>query len=106
MDIQKKNLFPHSYDARLGDFHSGSGWADPHVLGSRASFNTHSDPPKLVVKQVLARDQGVYTCRIDYILSPSTTALINLTVAGKMPQNKSDPFILLLPKARQYFLCC
>ncbi|XP_050731613.1 nephrin-like isoform X2 [Eriocheir sinensis] len=71
----------YSYDARSGDFQFGNGWADPDVLGSRASFNTVSDPPMLVLGQVLPTDQGVYTCRIDYYLSPSTTALVNLTVA-------------------------
>ncbi|KAK8381228.1 hypothetical protein O3P69_008236 [Scylla paramamosain] len=70
-----------SYDARSGNFHSGKSWANPKVLGTRASFATHSAPPVLVLKPVLPHDQGEYTCRIDYRLSPSTVALVNLTVA-------------------------
>nr|XP_053630827.1 nephrin-like [Cherax quadricarinatus] len=39
-----------------------------------------SDPPTLALEPTHARDQGVYTCRVDYRISSSTTAHVNLTV--------------------------
>lgn len=73
----------HSYDARDGEFTSGVGWADEGELGERAHFIPSSEPPTLVLEPVHAQDQGVYTCRVDYLLSPSTTAVVNLTVVRK-----------------------
>ncbi|XP_045134923.1 uncharacterized protein LOC123518261 isoform X2 [Portunus trituberculatus] len=70
----------YSYDAREGEFTSGVRWADEGELGGRAHFIPSSEPPTLVLEPAHARDQGVYTCRVDYLLSPSTTAVVNLTV--------------------------
>ncbi|XP_050733461.1 uncharacterized protein LOC127007024 [Eriocheir sinensis] len=70
----------YSYDAREGEFTSGVGWADEGELGGRAHFIPSSEPPTLVLEPAHVRDQGVYTCRVDYQLSPSTTAVVNLTV--------------------------
>nr|XP_053630825.1 uncharacterized protein LOC128687391 [Cherax quadricarinatus] len=70
----------YSYDAREGEFTSGVRWADEGLLGRRAFFMPTAEPPTLTLEPVHARDQGVYTCRVDYRLSPSTTAYVNLTV--------------------------
>nr|XP_053644578.1 LOW QUALITY PROTEIN: uncharacterized protein LOC128697074 [Cherax quadricarinatus] len=70
----------YSYDARAGDFETGDRWADQEVLGGRAFFAAHARPPTLVLEPTHAHDQGLYTCRVDYRLSPSTTSLVNLTV--------------------------
>lgn len=74
---------PDSYDARVGDFPSGVRWADETALGSRAYFMAMSDPPTLALEPAHARDQGVYKCRVDYRLSPSTTVYVNLTVVSE-----------------------
>ncbi|XP_071547959.1 protein turtle homolog A-like [Panulirus ornatus] len=78
---RSSNTLPvYSYDARVGDFDAGDHWVDQKVLGERALFTTLSSPPTLVLESTLASDQGLYTCRIDYRLSPSTTNAVNLTV--------------------------
>ncbi|XP_071537803.1 nephrin-like [Panulirus ornatus] len=70
----------YSYDARESEFTSGVPWADEGTLGGRAHFMPKSEPPTLVLEPAHARDQGMYTCRVDYRLSPSTTVIFNLTV--------------------------
>ncbi|XP_071543617.1 uncharacterized protein [Panulirus ornatus] len=70
----------YSYDAREGEFSWGKHWAEESVVGSRAYFASTSEPPALVLEPALPRDQGIYTCRIDYRISPSTTVTVNLTV--------------------------
>ncbi|XP_069172179.1 uncharacterized protein [Procambarus clarkii] len=75
------NTFPvYSYDARVGEFEAGQRWANEGVLGGRAFFTAHAHPPTLVLEPAHAHDQGLYTCRVDYRLSPSTTSVVNLTV--------------------------
>ncbi|XP_064103228.1 uncharacterized protein LOC135213189 isoform X2 [Macrobrachium nipponense] len=69
----------YSYDARLGDFSSGVRWWDEVVLGRRSYF-VPSSTPSLVLEPTHAHDQDVYTCRIDYRVSTSTTTRVNLTV--------------------------
>ncbi|XP_063587865.1 uncharacterized protein LOC134765250 [Penaeus indicus] len=70
----------YSYDARAGEFSSGSRWADESALGGRADFNVLSETPTLVLEPAQPRDEGVYTCRVDYRLSVSTKTVVNLTV--------------------------
>ncbi|XP_042888775.1 nephrin-like, partial [Penaeus japonicus] len=70
----------YSYDARAGEFSSGSRWADESALGGRADFNVLSETPTLVLEPAQPRDEGVYTCRVDYRLSVSTKTIVNLTV--------------------------
>ncbi|XP_064103223.1 hemicentin-1-like [Macrobrachium nipponense] len=69
----------YSYDARVGDFSSGVRWWDEVALGKRAYF-VPSTTPSLVLEPTHAHDQDVYTCRIDYRVSTSTTTRVNLTV--------------------------
>ncbi|XP_064103474.1 nephrin-like, partial [Macrobrachium nipponense] len=69
----------YSYDARVGDFSSGVRWWDEVVLGRRGYF-VPSSTPSLVLEPAHAHDQDVYTCRIDYRVSTSTTTRVNLTV--------------------------
>lgn len=76
-------LFACSYDTRHGDFMAGQRWRDENVLGERSYFIASSAPPKLVLEPVHASDQAVYTCRIDYRLSSSTTVTVNLTVISE-----------------------
>ncbi|XP_066938988.1 kin of IRRE-like protein 2 isoform X1 [Macrobrachium rosenbergii] len=69
----------YSYDARVGDFSNGVRWWDEVALGRRGYF-VPSGTPSLVLEPVHVRDQDVYTCRIDYRVSKSTTTRVNLTV--------------------------
>ncbi|XP_064098639.1 uncharacterized protein LOC135209791 [Macrobrachium nipponense] len=68
-----------AYDARLGDFSNGVRWWDEVALGKRGYF-VPSSMPSLVLEPAHAHDQDVYTCRIDYRVSTSTTTRVNLTV--------------------------
>ncbi|XP_068202086.1 uncharacterized protein [Palaemon carinicauda] len=70
----------YSYDARTGDFSSGNRWADMHTFGNRAYFSSLAVPPSLILEPLRSDDGGIYSCRIDYRRSPSTTAITNLTV--------------------------
>ncbi|KAK3863454.1 hypothetical protein Pcinc_030762, partial [Petrolisthes cinctipes] len=70
----------YSYDARGGKFASGKGWSAKELSG-RAFFSPLTNPPSLVLNPSHPDDQGRYTCRIDYRLSPSTTTYVNLTIA-------------------------
>ncbi|XP_064103220.1 uncharacterized protein LOC135213183 [Macrobrachium nipponense] len=69
----------YSYDARVGDFSNGVRWWDEVVLGRRGYF-VPSSTPSLVLEPAHAHDQDVYSCRIDYRVSTSTTTRVNLTV--------------------------
>ncbi|XP_066982841.1 uncharacterized protein [Macrobrachium rosenbergii] len=70
----------YSYDARVGDFSNGVRWWDEVALGRRGYFVPSSTPPALVLEPAHAHDQDVYTCRIDYRVSTSTSTRVNLTV--------------------------
>ncbi|XP_064098553.1 LOW QUALITY PROTEIN: uncharacterized protein LOC135209720 [Macrobrachium nipponense] len=69
----------YSYDARVGDFSSGVRWWDEVALGRRGYF-VPSSAPALVLEPAHAHDQDIYTCRVDYRVSTSTTTRVNLTV--------------------------
>ncbi|KAK4293268.1 hypothetical protein Pmani_034016, partial [Petrolisthes manimaculis] len=68
------------YDATESSFTMGHRWKNNKVLGSRAYFISTSSPPVLTLQPVHAYDQGMFTCRVDYRSSPSTTVFVNLTV--------------------------
>lgn len=50
------------------------------TLARRTSFRTDSSPAALLVERVEAEDAGVYRCRVDHLLSPTTNTRSNLTV--------------------------
>lgn len=72
-----------SYDARANDFARGVRWVDDETFGGRAYFSINSEPPALVLESARAQDEGVYTCRIDYRVSASTTSIVNLIVVSE-----------------------
>ncbi|XP_047496493.1 uncharacterized protein LOC125044091 [Penaeus chinensis] len=86
----------YSYDARAGEFSSGSRWADESALGGRADFNVLSETPTLVLEPAQPRDEGVYTCRVDYRLSVSTKTVVNLTVTYNGMEEAYNEFVTLL----------
>ena len=72
-----------SYDTRSVPFTNGSRWSDVTYLGNRAYFKINTDPPVLVLTDILKSDQAVYTCKVDYIEKAPTITKVNLTVIGK-----------------------
>ncbi|XP_063864675.1 LOW QUALITY PROTEIN: hemicentin-2-like [Scylla paramamosain] len=50
------------------------------TLARRTSFRTDTTPAALLVERVEAEDAGVYRCRVDHLLSPTTNTRTNLTV--------------------------
>ncbi|XP_068202711.1 uncharacterized protein [Palaemon carinicauda] len=70
----------YSYDARDGDFSTGTRWYDEDIVEDRASFHPMPERSLLVLNPVRDRDQGSYICRVDYRISPPTIITINLTV--------------------------
>ncbi|KAK3849122.1 hypothetical protein Pcinc_044111 [Petrolisthes cinctipes] len=55
----------------------------PHstsTLAARTSFRTDTTPATLVVERVVAEDAGMYRCRVDHLISPTTNTRTALTV--------------------------
>ena len=80
-----------SYDAR-GE--SGTHQPNNGVLSTRGNFITRTDPARLILNPVHAIDQGLYTCRVDYITSPTHNTVINLTVIGELIASPYHPITL------------
>ncbi|KAF2364797.1 CD80-like immunoglobulin C2-set [Trinorchestia longiramus] len=74
---QGRRLPVYSYDAR-GE--SGTHQPNNEVLGGRGTFLTIGAPARLVLSPVTSADQGIYTCRVDYITSPTHNTMVNLSV--------------------------
>ncbi|KAK3863812.1 hypothetical protein Pcinc_030451 [Petrolisthes cinctipes] len=49
-------------------------------LTARISFHTHAPRASMVLERVVLEDGGVYRCRVDHLLSPTTNTRTNLTV--------------------------
>lgn len=58
-------------------------WEDERELGGRAYFALTSEPPALVLNTARRGDQGQFTCRVEYLRSPSTFVRVNLSVISK-----------------------
>lgn len=52
------------------------------TLASRISFRAHA-PAALLLQKAVPEDAGVYRCRVDHLLSPTTNTRTNLTVVGE-----------------------
>lgn len=87
-----------SFDARKHPLSEGRHWYDPQILGARAHFQLGggssgngggSNISRLSVADIRSGDHGVYRCRVDFKLSPTRNARVNLTVI-------SESFILLV----------
>ncbi|CAL4059487.1 unnamed protein product, partial [Meganyctiphanes norvegica] len=82
----------YSFDARaVGlDGKDGKHWSDHLVLEQRAHFILRQGPSwqvsgsgpgaHLEVYPVHDRDQGVYRCRVDYLITPTKNTIVNFTV--------------------------
>ena len=55
-------------------------WSDDAVLEGRAFFQSSHSPGRLVIDRVKIYDQGLYKCRVDFKIQPTTISQVNLTI--------------------------
>ena len=55
-------------------------WSDDKVLEGRAFFRSSVQPGRLVIDNVKPFDAGIYKCRVDFKIQPTTISHVNLTV--------------------------
>ena len=55
-------------------------WSDDKVLEGRAFFRSSIHPGRLVIDNVKPFDAGIYKCRVDFKIQPTTISHVNLTV--------------------------
>ena len=58
-------------------------WSDSHTLDKRALFEMGSSPGLLVVEKIAVKDRGVYRCRVDFKIQPTTISRVDLRVNSK-----------------------
>lgn len=76
------------FDTRDKPPHEGKHWADEALFGGRAYFRHNDSPPTLTLNGAKENDDGVYQCRVDFLESPTRNTRVNLTVIGKLRQQK------------------
>lgn len=62
-------------------------WSSPEVFGSRAHFQTVSEPAHLAINDIRRHDEGVYRCRVDFRNAQTRSFRYNLTVIGEFANN-------------------
>ncbi|XP_064119517.1 synaptogenesis protein syg-2-like isoform X2 [Macrobrachium nipponense] len=67
----------YSFDARTP---MGRHWIEEESLGDRAQFISDVEEPYLRLQSVQYKDEGVYTCRVDYRLTPTVRTKTKLKV--------------------------
>ncbi|XP_022921260.2 neural cell adhesion molecule 2, partial [Onthophagus taurus] len=70
----------YSFDVRGKPISQARHWSAPEVFGSRAYFNTVSEPAQLVINDIRRHDEGVYRCRVDFRNAQTRSFRYNLTV--------------------------
>ncbi|KAK7081540.1 hypothetical protein SK128_021190 [Halocaridina rubra] len=81
------------FDARGSNIaDEGKHWSDERLLERRAYFQllpsnawriTRGPGAHLEIYPVQDRDQAIYRCRVDYLLSPTKNTIVNFTVVSK-----------------------
>ena len=61
----------------------GRHWSDDKVLEGRAFFRTSLSPGRLMIDTVKIDDDGIYKCRVDFKIQPTTISHVNFTVNSK-----------------------
>ena len=98
-------LFLVSFDARGSTIENGKHWSDEHLLGRRAYFRLHNEHSRggasspgahLELFPVQDRDEAIYRCRVDFLLSPTKNTIANFTVISEYPQVFSCMIMVLL----------
>ncbi|XP_037038777.1 hemicentin-1 isoform X2 [Bradysia coprophila] len=70
----------YSFDVRGKPLAQARHWSAPETFGSRAKFNTASEPATLDLEDIKRHDQGVYRCRVDFRTSQTQSFRYNLTI--------------------------
>ena len=55
-------------------------WSDDTVFEGRAFYQSSHSPGRLVIDNVKIYDQGLYKCRVDFKIQPTTISQVNLTI--------------------------
>ncbi|XP_060524523.1 nephrin [Cylas formicarius] len=79
--FQQGSGFPiYSFDVRGKPLSQARHWSAPEVFGTRAYFQTISEPAQLVIEDVRRHDEGIYRCRVDFKNAQTRSVQYNLTV--------------------------
>ncbi|CAH1131742.1 unnamed protein product [Ceutorhynchus assimilis] len=79
--FQQGSGYPiYSFDVRGKSMSQARHWSAPEVFGTRAHFQTVSEPAQLVIEDVKRHDEGVYRCRVDFRNAQTRSVRYNLTV--------------------------
>lgn len=91
----KQLTFPSlSYDARAGMFSEGVSWEDEEVLGRRAIFRPLEQI--LNIAPVEVTDHGGFSCRVEFIKSPTATVVFLLFVISEFNETALQLVIWIL----------
>ena len=58
-------------------------WSDDKTLEGRAFFRSTVSPGRLVIDNVRPSDAGVYKCRVDFKIQPTTISHVRLNINSK-----------------------
>nr|XP_029724977.1 neural cell adhesion molecule 1-B-like [Aedes albopictus] len=70
----------YSFDVRGKPLQKAKHWSAPESFGSRAHFNTDTDPATLDIQDIRRHDEGVYRCRVDFRTSQTQSFRYNLSI--------------------------
>ena len=75
----------YSYDARSGEFwREGSSKIRESRYEGRVSLNlTQPRKVRLIIRRISFEDEGKFTCRVDFLGSPSLTSVVHLKIYCK-----------------------
>ncbi|CAG9105517.1 unnamed protein product [Plutella xylostella] len=72
----KDNAPIYSYDARIG-----SSWSNEFFNSSgRVSVDLHRQPTTITVSRLREDDEGLYHCRVDFLMTPTRNIGVNLSI--------------------------
>ena len=58
-------------------------WSDDTVFEGRAFYQASHNPGRLVIDGVQTDDEGLYKCRVDFKVQPTTISQVKLKVNSK-----------------------
>lgn len=73
----------YSFDVRGKPLNLARHWSAPEIFGSRAKFNTETEPATLDIDDIRRHDEGIFRCRVDFRTSQTQSFRYNLTVISK-----------------------
>ena len=76
-------------DSRLEDARH---WSDDKTFAGRAFYQ--SSIGRLLIDDVKIQDEGIYKCRVDFKVQPTTISSVNLTVNSKSKIHPDMDFLI------------